>query len=168
METNTTRVWRFGDDVNTDLIVPGRFAPYMTSEEELRQYPFIEHRPDFAPGVNPGDIIIAGPNFGCGSSREYAARALRLCELGAIFAPSFARIFYRNALNLGLPLMEFDARILEDGAEVRLDLENCIIEHDGGRLEIPPAPPIAREVWAIGGLVPYVRAHGSLPTGGAR
>ena len=168
MEPNTVRVWRFGDDVNTDLIVPGRFAPYMTSEEELRRYPFVEHRPDFAPGVRAGDLIVAGPNFGCGSSREYAARALRLCELGAILAPSFARIFYRNALNLGLPLVELDARVLADGAAVRLDLDRGHLDHEGGRLELPPVPAIAREVWSVGGLVPYVRAHGCLPGSAVR
>lgn len=162
------RAWRFGADVNTDLIVPGRYAPYMTSEDELRKYPFVEERPAFAKEVRPGDVIVAGPNFGCGSSREYAAKALRLCELGAILAPSFARIFYRNALNLGLPLIEVDPVGIEDGAEVELDLDAGLLHHRGGALELPELSPIARDVWAIGGLVPYVRRYGRLPAQEAR
>src|SRR3954463_2260385 len=91
-----SRVWLFSADVNTDQIVPGRYAPYMTSEAELRKYPFIEARPEFAATVRPGDVIVAGSNFGCGSSREYAPQALKQVEIGAIIAPLFARIFYRN------------------------------------------------------------------------
>ena len=112
----TARVWRFGADVNTDQIVPGRFAPYMTSEAELRKAPFIEARPEFAPTVQPGDLIVAGNNFGCGSSREYAPQALKLVEVGAIIAPSFARIFFRNALNLGGALLKLArGRVGADG-----------------------------------------------------
>ena len=81
------RVWRFGAEVNTDQIVPGRFAPYMTSEADLRKYPFIEARPEFARTVQPGDVIVAGRNFGCGSSREYAPQALKLVGVAAIIAP---------------------------------------------------------------------------------
>ncbi|MHC4376780.1 MAG: LeuD/DmdB family oxidoreductase small subunit [Planctomycetota bacterium] len=168
MESLPNRVWRFGDDVNTDQIVPGRFAPYMTSEAELRKAPFIEARPEFAAEVRPGDVIVAGPNFGCGSSREYAAQALRLCELGAILAPSFARIFYRNALNLGLPLIECDARELAEGASLRLDLEEGQLHHAAGALTLPEIPAIARDVWTVGGLVPYVQRYGRLPVEAAR
>lgn len=159
------RIWRFGEDVNTDQIVPGRFAPYMTSEAELRNYPFIEARPEFAPRVQPGDIIVAGRNFGCGSSREYAPQALKLVGLGAIIAPSFARIFYRNALNLGLPLFEADLSWLADGDEVQLDVERGLLQPvDGGSVVQLPAPPAwVREVWQAGGIVPYFRQHGCFP-----
>jgi methanogen homoaconitase small subunit len=123
------RIWRFGANVNTDQIVPGRYAPYMLkSEEELRNYPFIEARPEFASTVRPGDLIIAGPNFGCGSSREYAPLALKMVGIGAIIAPLFARIFYRNALNLGIPLFEADLTgHLEDGQEVEFNVETGVI-----------------------------------------
>lgn len=157
------RIWLFGDDVNTDLIVPGRFAPYMTSEDELARSAFVEARPEFAQGVQPGDVIVAGPNFGCGSSREYAAKALALCRLGAVCAPSFARIFYRNALNLGLPLVEADLRAFDDGDEVDLDLEGGRLVHAGGVVELPEAPAFARALWASGGLVPYFVEHGTFP-----
>jgi methanogen homoaconitase small subunit len=157
------RVWRFGDDVNTDQIVPGRYAPYMTSEAELRKFPFIEARPDFAPTVQPGDLIVAGRNFGCGSSREYAPQALKLVEIGAIIAPEFARIFYRNALNLGIPLFEADLQWLEDGAEVELDAASGLLQTPRGPVQLPQPPVWMQEVWHAGGIVPYVRRYGRFP-----
>ncbi|WP_051363597.1 homoaconitate hydratase [Deinococcus murrayi] len=161
--TRSARVWRFGADVNTDQIVPGRFAPYMTSEAELRKAPFIEARPEFAAQVQPGDLIVAGNNFGCGSSREYAPQALKLVGVGAIIAPSFARIFFRNALNLGIPVFEADLTDLADGERVHLDLEAARIHTAGGERPLPPPPAWMREVWRAGGIVPYYRAHGRFP-----
>ncbi len=158
-----SRIWRFGADVNTDQIVPGRFAPYMTSEADLRKYPFIEARPEFAPQVQQGDLIVAGPNFGCGSSREYAPQALKVVGIGAIIAPSFARIFYRNALNLRLPLFEEDLPELEDGAQVTLDVEHGLL-HTGSRtIRLPEPPDFVREVWAAGGIVPFYRRFNRFP-----
>jgi methanogen homoaconitase small subunit len=160
------RVWIFGEDVNTDQIVPGRYAPYMLKNEaDLRKYPFVEARPDFAPKVQPGDLIVAGKNFGCGSSREYAPLALKLVGIGAIVAPLFARIFYRNALNLGIPCFTSDVtQTLHDGQQVELDLESgLILADDGRRIELAPPPLFMREVWAEGGIVPYVRKHGRFP-----
>jgi methanogen homoaconitase small subunit len=162
------RIWRFGDDVNTDQIVPGRYAPYVTSEEELRKFPFIEARPDFAPNVQEGDIIVAGRNFGCGSSREYAPQALKLVGIGAIIAPGFARIFYRNALNLGIPLFEADLQWLEDGAEVQLDPNSGVLHTERGPVQLPQPPTWMQEVWQAGGLVPYVRQYGHFPGEAAR
>lgn len=157
------RVWRFGSDVNTDQIVPGRYAPYMTSEAELRKYPFIEARPEFASTVQPGDIIIAGNNFGCGSSREYAPQALKLVEIGAIIAPSFARIFFRNALNLGIPVFEAELPWIEDGAQVELDIERGLLTTERGPVQLPAPAQWMREVWQAGGIVPYFRTHGRFP-----
>ncbi|MCS6887726.1 homoaconitate hydratase [Chloroflexus sp.] len=160
------RVWLFGPDINTDQIVPGRYAPYMLKDEsELRRYPFIEHRPDFAPNVRPGDIIVAGKNFGCGSSREYAPLALRMVGIGAIIAPLFARIFFRNALNLGIPCFTADlTHELADGDEVELDLESGRITTSTGRvIHLPPPPLFLREVWAAGGIVPFYRQYGRFP-----
>lgn len=160
------RVWIFGQDINTDQIVPGRYAPYMLKDEsELRRYPFVEHRPDFAPNVQPGDIIVAGPNFGCGSSREYAPQALRMVGVGAIVAPLFARIFFRNALNLGIPCFTADlSGQLADGQQVELNLEEGLIHTDDGRtLTLPPPPAFLREVWAAGGIVPFYRRYGRFP-----
>lgn len=160
------RVWLFGPDINTDQIVPGRYAPYMLKDEsELRRYPFVEHRPDFAPNVRPGDIIVAGKNFGCGSSREYAPLALRMVGVGAIIAPLFARIFFRNALNLGIPCFTADLTSeLADGDEVELDLEQGRITTSDGRvIHLPPPPLFLREVWAAGGIVPFYRQYGRFP-----
>ncbi len=157
------RVWRFGADVNTDQIVPGRFAPYVTSEAELRKYPFIEARPEFAAMVQPGDIIVAGRNFGCGSSREYAPQALKLVGIGAIIAPSFARIFFRNGLNLGIPLFEADLQWLPDGAEVQLDPVQALLRSGDRALQLPQPPAWMQAVWTAGGIVPYFREHGRFP-----
>jgi len=159
------RIWTFGEDVDTDQIVPGRYAPYMTSEAELPKHAFIEARPDFAPQVQPGDIIVAGRNFGCGSSREYAPKALKLCGVGAIIAPSFARIFFRNALNLGIPLFEADlVSSLTDGQDVTLDMEQYqIVTAEGLTLPLAPPPSFVQEIWQVGSTVDYFRRHGRLP-----
>lgn len=159
------RVWLFGANVNTDQIVPGRYAPYMLkSEDDLRKYPFVEARPDFAPTVRQGDLIVAGPNFGCGSSREYAPLALKLVGVGAIVAPLFARIFYRNALNLGIPCFEADlTAILHDGQEVEFDTASGLLIADGQSLQLPAPPTFLREVWAAGGIIPYYKQYGRFP-----
>lgn len=158
------RVWLFGDDVDTDQILPGRYAPYMTSEAELGKYPFIEARPEFAVEVKPGDVIVAGHNFGCGSSREYAPRSLKVVDVAAVIAPSFARIFYRNALNLGLALFEADLTgVLRDGQSVSLDLAGMALLTDSGVISLPVPPEWVKRVWAEGGMVEYYRRHGRLP-----
>ncbi len=159
------RIWTFGPHVDTDQIVPGRYAPYLRPGEDVGRFAFVEARPDFNREARPGDLIVAGPNFGCGSSREYAAEALKRRGIAAIIAPSFARIFFRNAVNLGLPLLlsEEIPGAVEDGEEAVLDLE-------GGRLITPrrtftfqPLPPFVRAILEAGGLVAYVRRHGRLP-----
>jgi methanogen homoaconitase small subunit len=158
------RIWLFGDNVDTDQIVPGRYAPYMTSEAELGKYPFIEARPEFAREVRPGDIIVAGRNFGCGSSREYAPRALKVAGIAAIIAPSFARIFYRNALNLGIPLFEADlAGNVADGQQVELNLQDASLLASGSTISLPQPSAFVREIWDEGGIVEYYRRHGRLP-----
>jgi methanogen homoaconitase small subunit len=157
-------VWVFGDDVDTDQIVPGRYAPYMNSEAELGKYPFIEARPEFAREVRPGDVIVGGRNFGCGSSREYAPRALSVVGIAAIIAPSFARIFFRNSLNLGLTLVEADLRgQVTDRQEVELDLARPGLRVDGQWLALPAQPEWLRAAWAEGGIVQYFVNHGHLP-----
>jgi methanogen homoaconitase small subunit len=158
------RVWFFGDNTDTDQILPGRYAPYMTSEAELGKYPFIEARPEFAKQVRAGDIIVAGRNFGCGSSREYAPRALKVVGIAAIIAPSFARIFYRNALNLGIPLFEADlTACLMDGQTVELNLEEASVRTEDATILLPPPPAFVRSIWEEGGIVEYYRRHHRLP-----
>ncbi|HKD77455.1 MAG TPA: 3-isopropylmalate dehydratase, partial [Ktedonobacterales bacterium] len=115
------RVWRLGDNVNTDQIIPGRYN-VTTDRAQLAKYCLCEHRPDFAANVAPGDIVVAGRNFGCGSSREHAAVALKATGIAAVVAVSFARIFYRNAINIGLPVLSAPAAVaLEDGEQVEID-----------------------------------------------
>jgi methanogen homoaconitase small subunit len=159
------RIWIFGANVNTDQIVPGRYAPYMLkNEDDLRKYPFVEARPDFAGTTQPGDLIVAGPNFGCGSSREYAPLALKMVGVGAIIAPLFARIFYRNALNLGIPCFEADLTgTLHDGQIVDFDLANGLLTADGQPIQLPPPPTFLQEVWSAGGIVPFYKQHGRFP-----
>ncbi|MBM7846035.1 homoaconitate hydratase [Herpetosiphon giganteus] len=163
------RIWVFGNDVNTDQMVPGRYAPYMLgANDDVRRYAFIEARPDFAPNVQPGDLIIAGPNFGCGSSREYAPLALKRCGVGAIIAPLFARIFFRNALNLGIPCFTADIREqVADGDVVDFDLAAGLITNNANQIQLPPPEGWMREVWAEGGIVPFYRRHGRFPATGA-
>lgn len=160
------RVWKFGADVDTDQIVPGRYAPFMLKEgQDVKDYAFVEARPDFAREAKAGDVIVAGPNFGCGSSREYAPEALRRREIGAIIAPSFARIFFRNAINLGIPLFTAPnaVMLLEDGDEVELDLAYGRILTPDLTIDLPPLPDFAQEIVAAGGIVAYVREHGRFP-----
>ncbi len=159
------RVWKFGDDVDTDQIVPGRYAPYMTSEAEFFRYAFIEHRPEFAQNVRPGDIIVAGDNFGCGSSREYAPLALKKLGIAAIIANSFARIFFRNAINLGIPLFEDRAAVsaLADGEEVELDVANGLLRTASGQIQLRKPPAFVQEILAAGTIVDYLRRYGRFP-----
>ena len=103
MVQTTTRVWTFGDSVNTDDILPGKYAPFMVGEDRFHRYAFAHARPEFADAVRSGDLLVGGRNWGLGSSREYAPQALKRLGVGAIIARSFARIHYRNLLNLGIP-----------------------------------------------------------------
>lgn len=159
------RIWKFGSDVDTDQIVPGRYAPYMRPNEDVGNAAFIEARPEFASSARPGDVIVAGRNFGCGSSREYAPLALKRRQVGAIIAESFARIFFRNAINLGIPLFTTSeiGALLEDGDQVELTLpENALIA--GERIfTLPELPGFAREIVRAGGIIPYVKEFGHFP-----
>jgi methanogen homoaconitase small subunit len=158
------RIWLFGNDIDTDQIIPGRYSPYMTSEDELSQYAFIENRPEFAAQVQPGDVIVAGRNFGCGSSREYAPRALQKCGIASIIAPSFARIFFRNAINLGIPLFKVDlTREVADGEQVTLDIEGSRLLTPNGAYDLPPQPEFVQQIQREGGIVAYYRRYNHFP-----
>lgn len=162
------RVWRFGDGVSTDDILPGRYAPFMVGEEAYPRYAFAHLRPEFADGVRPGDVIVAGRNFGLGSSREYAPRALVRLGIAAVVAHSFARIHYRNLVNLGLPpLVDPElAERLADGDRVSLDIDGATIRRGEERLPLPPIPELLREVRPEGSILAFVRRHGRLPGDG--
>ncbi|MBN1231371.1 MAG: 3-isopropylmalate dehydratase [Anaerolineales bacterium] len=159
------KIWKFGSDVDTDQMVPGRYAPYMRPNEDVGTAAFIEARPDFNQQAQPGDIIVAENNFGCGSSREYAPFALKRREIAAIIANSYARIFYRNAVNLGIPLYTAPDVVawLQDGDSVTLDLDGNLIVRGNDQMALPPIQSFAKAIIDSGGIVNYVREHNQLP-----
>jgi len=159
------RIWKFGADVDTDQIVPGRFAPYMRPDADVGDAAFIEARPEFAKSAQPGDVIVALENFGCGSSREYAVEALRHRKVGAIIALSFARIFFRNGINLGIPLYESPEVVeaLQDGDEVSFNLLAGEISINNRSYKLSPMPEFAQKIVQEGGIVAYVRNNGHFP-----
>jgi methanogen homoaconitase small subunit len=164
------RVWRFGDAVNTDDILPGKYAPLMVGEDVFHRYAFAHLRPEFAGSVRPGDVLVGGRNWGLGSSREYAPQALKVLGVGAIVARSFARIHYRNLLNLGIPAFTAGDVVdaLQDGDRVRLELARGRIVRvsDGGEEEVlvlPPVPEFLREVLREGSVLAFFKRHGRFP-----
>ena len=160
-----SRAWVFGDDLDTDQIVPGRYAPFMVGQDKFHTYAFCDARPGFAKEVQPGDILIGGENFGCGSSREYAVAALKKLGIGGIVAKSFARIFFRNCVNLGIPVLESSeaSEIVADGDEVALDMVAGTLHAARGVVALRPLAPFARQILDAGGVVAYLRAHGDFP-----
>ncbi len=151
------KVWRFGDDVDTDAIIPGRFLT-LYDPRELARHAFEGTRDDFAGRAKEGDFIVAGRNFGCGSSREHAPLALKGAGIRVIVARSFARIFYRNAINSGLlPLVCAGAGEIRDGEVAELDLEGEALSVGGRRYDLEPVPTFLREIVDAGGLVEYAR-----------
>jgi 3-isopropylmalate dehydratase small subunit len=154
------RVWVYGEHVNTDLIIPGRYLDDY-DPKHLASHAMEDLDPSFAGNVSYGDIIVAGRNFGCGSSREQAPLALKTAGVGAIVAGSYSRIFYRNAINLGLPVLECReaAGAFKKGEHMLVNIENGIIinEESGRRLTFKPPPHFLVEIMSSGGLVPYTR-----------
>ncbi len=161
-----SRAWVFGDDLDTDQMVPGRYAPFMVGQDKFQNYAFYDARPGFAKEVRPGDILVGGENFGCGSSREYAVAALKKLGVGGIVAKNFARIFFRNCINLGIPVLESaDAvDVVSDGDEVMLDLAAGLLRGTRGEARLRPLAPFAQEILSAGGVVAYLRAHGDFPS----
>jgi 3-isopropylmalate/(R)-2-methylmalate dehydratase small subunit len=161
------RAWLLGDFIDTDVLAPGA---YMKSTiETLAQHCLESSRPEFATSVKPGDIIVAGKGFGIGSSREQAALALKVLGVGCVLAQSFARIFYRNAVNLGLPVLVFDsADFAADGDEIKLDLATARVCNVTRQLtrQAEPMPDFLRDIIADGGLMPHLkRLFQSAPSG---
>jgi methanogen homoaconitase small subunit len=159
------RAWVFGDDLDTDQMVPGRYAPFMVGQDKFQNYAFYDARPGFAKEVKPGDILVGGENFGCGSSREYAVAALKKLGIGGVVAKNFARIFFRNCINLGIPVVESSdaVALARDGDEVTLDLGAAVLRTPQGDATIRPLAPFAQEILSAGGVVRYLAAHGDFP-----
>jgi len=154
------RVWKFGDDIDTDLIIPARYLN-VSDASELAKSCFADLRPEFAREVSPGDIIVAGKNFGSGSSREHAPLAIKASGIGVIIAESYARIFYRNAFNIGLPLVESSKAVagLADGDSVAVDITAGTVEKcaDKTLYRFSAIPEFMARLIAAGGLVEHIR-----------
>ncbi|MBC7098061.1 3-isopropylmalate dehydratase small subunit [Candidatus Bipolaricaulota bacterium] len=153
------RVWKYGDDVNTDVIFPGRYTYARMEPEEMAKHALEDLDPSFAKEVRPGDVIVAGKNFGCGSSREQAATCLVAAGVGAVVAKSFARIFFRNAINSGLPALEIPQAVdaIRPGDEVAIDLKRGVLIHKGVEYPFPPLPETVLEILEDGGLIPHLK-----------
>ncbi len=156
------RVWKYGDNVDTDAIIAARYLN-TSSEAELAAHAMQDLDPSFAGQVKPGDILVAGKNFGCGSSREHAPLALKACGVACIVAESYARIFYRNAINIGLPILECPeaARATLAGQTLEVELASGRIRNldTGETYHAVAYPPFMLDLIAAGGLVPYTRAQ---------
>jgi len=153
------RIWKFGNDINTDEIIPARYLN-TSDPEELARHCMEDADPEFPNKVQKGDIIVAGSNFGCGSSREHAPIALKAAGVACVIAGSFARIFYRNSFNMGLPILECaDAfgRVEEgDVIDVSLDMGVITFENDNSTLQAEPVPEFMQALIKEGGLMNYV------------
>lgn len=156
MDTICGRTWVFGDDLNTDVIHPPEF--FSLDPEKVRRGLFHKLDPSIQPSLEPGDVLVGGRNFGCGSSRETSMRSLKLNGIGAIVAVDFARIFFRNATNNGLPCLAFqdsrDKERVKPGERVRIDLDASELRlPDGDALALDPPGAFIRRIWEAGGLL---------------
>ncbi|MDE0608877.1 MAG: 3-isopropylmalate dehydratase [Anaerolineaceae bacterium] len=155
------RVWAYGDHVNTDVIFPGKYTYSVQHDPAaLARHALEDLDPSFASGVQPGDVIVAGRNWGNGSSREQAVTCLLACGLRAVIAESFARIYFRNAINNGLLALACPgvAALAQSGSELSLDLDAGELELAGETLHFTPLPPSVRHIVAAGGLIASLKA----------
>ncbi len=153
------KAWKFGENIDTDVIIPARYLN-TSDPKELARHCMEDADPEFVNKVRPGDIIVAGKNFGCGSSREHAPIALKAAGVGCVIAPSFARIFYRNSFNMGLPIFESReaAEAIRQGDEVEVDGDTGQITDltTGQKFKAQPIPPFMQQLISDGGLIPHV------------
>src|SRR5579864_826575 len=152
------RVWKYGPNINTDVIIPGRYC-HITDPTELAKYAMADLDPEFVNKISPGDIIVAGGNFGCGSSREVAPVSIKASGIAAVVAPSFARIFYRNAINIGFPIFESAAAYeeIDEGDDVEIDPGSGIIVDltRGTEYQAAAFPEFLQKIMSRGGLRGY-------------
>lgn len=153
------KVWKYGDDINTDVLFPGKYTYTVKDAEEMGRHALEDLDPQFSLRAQPGDVIVAGKNFGCGSSREQAVTCLKAKGVGAIVAKSFARIYYRNCINNALPALACAeaAEALENGDQVEIDLAAGEIRSAKGVFAFPPLPEAVLGIFEAGGLIPYTR-----------
>ncbi|WP_353662735.1 3-isopropylmalate dehydratase small subunit [Hydrogenimonas sp. SS33] len=161
MNVITGKVWKFGDNIDTDLIIAARYLN-TSDPHELAKHVMEDADPDFVKKMQPGDIIVAGENFGCGSSREHAPIALKAAGVAAVVARSFARIFYRNAFNMGLPIFELpDTDKINEGDLISIEMDKGVIVDLNKKVEynFQPIPEFMQELLACGGLINYAKAE---------
>ncbi len=158
------RAWKFGDDISTDHIIPGRYYHLRSNLPELAKHIMEDADPEFASKFKSGDFIVAGKNFGMGSSREHAPLALKIAGVSAVIAKSFARIFYRNAINVGLPLLISNTDSIDSGDELEVDLSAGVIRNLTKSIELQtkPLPKFMLKILREGGLVEYIKKFGEL------
>lgn len=156
------RVWKFGDNISTDLIAPGRYFHLRSNLEELAKHVLEDVRPEFASKVRKGDIIAAGENFGLGSSREHAPRIIKLAGVSVILAKSFARIFYRNCVNIGLPVVICDTDTISEGDEIEVFLDKGVVKNytSGQEISFTPLPEVMTRILRDGGLIAHIQKNG--------
>ncbi len=156
---NKLKVWKYGDDINTDMLFPGKYTYTCSTAEEIKPHLLEDLDPEFAKNVKPGDVIFAGKNFGCGSSREQPALGLRAVGVQAVIAKSFARIFYRAAINQGLLLIECPEAVeaYQEGDTVELNLEKGEIVISGKKYTFPTLPDEILAIRDAGGLLEYTK-----------
>lgn len=156
------KVWRYGDNIDTDVIIPARYLNTF-DPKELAKHCMVDIDKDFAQKVRPGDIMVGGKNFGCGSSREHAPVAIKACGVPVIIAASFARIFYRNGINVGLPLMEIGDNVerIHAGDKLSVDLSSGKIRDitTGETFQAPSLPGFIQDIAKAGGLIQYVKEY---------
>jgi 3-isopropylmalate/(R)-2-methylmalate dehydratase small subunit len=152
-------VWRYGDNVNTDVIFPGKYTYSVMEPDEMARHALEDLDPGFAQRVQNGDVIVAGRNFGCGSSREQAAICLKSAGIQAVIAKSFARIFFRNAINQGLPAIVCGEAVesLETGEEIEIYLSQGKVIAEKGTFDFPQFSGSVRQILEEGGLIPYTK-----------
>ncbi|MBR1617957.1 3-isopropylmalate dehydratase small subunit [bacterium] len=161
-EIKKGRAFKFGDNISTDHIAPGRLFHLRNNLEEFAKHVLEDADKDFASKVQKGDFVVAGNNFGLGSSREHAPQIIKLSGVGAVIAKSFARIFYRNAINIGLLAVECDTDLIDDGDILTLDIKKGILIDETKNLEIKitPLPEVMIKLLNDGGLVEHLKKHG--------
>ncbi|WP_301873207.1 3-isopropylmalate dehydratase small subunit [uncultured Dialister sp.] len=156
------KVWRYGDNIDTDVIIPARYLNTF-DPKELAKHCMVDIDKDFAQKVKPGDIMVGGKNFGCGSSREHAPVAIKACGVPVIIAASFARIFYRNGINVGLPLMEIGDNVerIHAGDKLSVDLSSGKIRDitTGETFQATPLPGFIQDIAKAGGLIQYIKEY---------
>jgi len=151
------RIWKLGDDIDTDVIYPGKYLPIIVAEE-MALHALEGYDPQFPKKIQKGDIIVAGKNFGCGSSREQAATCLQTAGIAAIIAKSYSRIFFRNAVNQGLPLLTSNlVEFIAEGDVITIDFPQGTITYPKGEVKFPALPESVMDILREGGLIPAVR-----------